>query len=153
MALDDYPLQAKQSGAIVSPVIDMLLEVIQDGQGNQGDKFGEQTAVELPLQKSSQHLCQTFRGLEGDVANEAIANNNFSLTLVDTIPLNISHKIQAGLPEQLGRSLNDVVSFDSFRANIENADRWPVSYTHLDVYKRQHRYARRCPGEPQVQHP
>ena len=55
-------------------------------------------------------------------------------------------------------------SFDSFRANIENADRWPilvfhsgnqrsphdaklqqmlgaaidaVSYTHLDVYKRQ----------------
>ncbi len=81
--------------------------------------LGEPVARELLAQEGRHHLGQAFGGLEGDVADEAVADDHIDGALVDVIPFHVAVEVEAAVAEQLAGLLDDLVALDVLFADVE----------------------------------
>jgi len=127
MALDDDSAQAEQAGAIVTAVIDPTLEPFDDRKCDQCSQASEQIALEFLAQKSGEHLRQPLRRLQRHVTDEAVADDDIGLALVDAVPFDVANEIQPRTRKQFGSPLDHIVPLDFFFADVQDTDARPVA--------------------------
>ena len=127
VALEHQAAQAEQRRAVVAPVVDARLEAVQHRQRGERGQLGERVARELLLDELGQHRRQPFGGLEHDVADEAVADDDVGRALEDVVGLDVAVEIDdAGGgrgAQQLARLLDRLAALDRLFADVEQADR------------------------------
>ena len=140
MALEHQPAQAQQRGAVVAAVIQALLQRRQHRVGADRAQLGQQIAAELLTHELHDHLRQPFAGLEGDVADEAIAHHDVGRALEDVVALDVADEVEvargSGRAQQLAGALDLVAALDRLFADVEQAHR-------RALFALQHRHQRR----------
>ena len=125
VALENQATQAQQCRAVVTAVIHTALERSQHRVGNQGCQLGQRVARKLFLQEPDDHAGQTFAGLQRDVADKSVANDDVDRALEDVVAFDVAVEVEvaqlAGRTQQLAGFLDDFTALDGFFADIEQA--------------------------------
>src|SRR5690606_40271331 len=116
VALDDHAAQADEARAVVAPMIEPLAKAHQYRERQQRHQPGEDVTLVLLADEVAEHPRETFRGLEGDVADEAIADDDVGRAFVDVVAFDVAVEVQRARAEQFGRLLDGVVALDHFLA-------------------------------------
>ena len=69
---------------------------------------------------------EPFRGLQGHVADEAVAHDDVRRALEDVVAFDVAVEVQLAAAQQFGGLLDDVVALDHFLADVQQADRGPL---------------------------
>ncbi|MNS39671.1 hypothetical protein D3C72_719610 [compost metagenome] len=130
MALDDHAAQAQQRGAVIAAVIDAVAQTVQHRLGDGASQQRENIAFELFVDDAGQHLRQPFNGLEHDVADKAVADDDVDRALEDVVAFHVAVEIQGAAAQKLGGFLDDFIALDDFFADVEQAHGGVLTMVH-----------------------
>ena len=130
VALDHHALEPDQRRAVVAARVDASLERVQSRQRGERDHLAKDVPGKFLAQEIAEHLRESLRSLERDVADESIADDDVGRALVDVVALDIAVEVEVGCFQQLGGLLDHIVALDVFLADVEQADRGPLDAVH-----------------------
>src|SRR5690606_37162720 len=94
VAFDDDTTQAQQRGPVVTPVVDLVSETIENRPGDDSGGHGKHVALELGAHHLADHAGQDFDGLEHDVADEAVAYDDVDGALANVVALDVAVEVE-----------------------------------------------------------
>src|SRR5580765_1334817 len=97
MALEYQAAQAQQTGAIVAGWIEPAGQGLESAVGNQSAQSVKKTIFEFRGKSNLEETPQSFRCLQGHIADEAVTHDNVRGALEDIIAFDIAIKIQDAL--------------------------------------------------------
>src|SRR5579864_5462920 len=97
-------LQSQQRGAPIFGVIEALLEIGEGAARQQVSHLSRNGLSQRFLQSGAHQVHYAFGGLQGNIADEAIADNNVHFTVVEVASFHIADEIQWQLLQKLKRS-------------------------------------------------
>ena len=76
-------------------MIDALAESFENRQSHHRHQLAQGRAGELLADHAGQHLRETFRGFQRDIADEAVADHDIGRALENIVALHVAVKTQA----------------------------------------------------------
>src|SRR3974390_2024672 len=101
MADDDHSFHAQQRSAAVLGVIDALLEVLVGGSAQQVTDLAGEGCRKRFLEHVFEDIDHSFTDLEGNIADESVANDDVGMTGVQVATLYVADKVERDELQQL----------------------------------------------------
>src|SRR5690554_4231514 len=88
MTFNHDTLQTDKVGAIKRSRIKFFTEHFQHWGCNDPGNFGQDVTAKCLTQIMTNHMCDTFAGFQGDIADKTITHQNIYITMVKAVALN-----------------------------------------------------------------
>ena len=126
VALEHQAAQAQQRGAVVAAVVDAVLEAVAAPAARPAPPaWSTALRVNSCLMKLVEHRRQPFGGLQHDVADEAVADDDVGRALEDVVAFDVAVEVEmpAGgrRAQQLAGLLDRLAALDRLLADVEQA--------------------------------
>ena len=121
---DDGSGHAQERRAAVDLRIHVLLKGLERGDQGDGGELIPDARLDDTLEPAAHRVGRALGGLEDDIADEAIADDDVGLTLKDIVPFDIALEADArGVGAQEGEGvLGELVALAIFGADAHQAD-------------------------------
>ena len=104
-------------------MVDPALEPLQCRHRHQRRQLAQPATTEFLAEEAGEHGREPFRGLQGDVADEAVANHDIGRAAIDVGAFDVAVKVESTGAQQFGGVLDDLVALDFLLADVEQAHR------------------------------